>query len=360
MSRTSHRISVVMVGPDLNVRGGISEVARTLLSSKPLERVDCTYLSTHVDGNRLAKFTKGVRAYGSLIRMLALDRPDVVHIHTASRFSFYRKLPVFSLAKLWRVRTVVHVHGAEFELFHDQHRLHATLIRWMLGHADVVIALSNGWRDTLSKMSPNANVRRMYNPVPFDEHRLSLEGEKPGRSELLFMGRLGVRKGIYDLLHAFKNVVTSIPEAHLTIAGDGELTKVQIVCRELSIEGNVSVLGWIRGARKTECLNEACVYVLPSYNEGQPMSILEAMATGLPIISTPVGGTPEAVVDGVNGYLVQPGDVGALADRISYLLAHPEVRHSMGIRNREKVRELFSVDKIAADLVAIYESVVPS
>jgi len=170
----------------------------------------------------------------------------------------------------------------------------------------------------------------------------------------LFLGRLGQRKGSYDLLNAAALIAATRPDLRLMMGGDGELEGVRERAAELGIADKVDLLGWVRGEEKERLLGDAVLYALPSYNEGLPVSVLEAMAAGLPILGTPVGGIPEALTDGVEGFLVEPGDVPALADRLERLLGDPKLARRMGEAARRKVEAAFSADAVVPQVEAMY------
>jgi glycosyltransferase involved in cell wall biosynthesis len=144
------------------------------------------------------------------------------------------------------------------------------------------------------------------------------------------------------------------PYLRVLLGGDGELELVRARALELGIADHVELLGWVRGEDKERLLAAAVLYVLPSYNEGLPVSVLEAMAAGLPIVSTPVGGIPEAVTDGVEGYLVEPGNVQALADRMDRLLGDQDLAMRMGESARRKVELVFSANAVVPQVEAMY------
>ena len=114
------------------------------------------------------------------------------------------------------------------------------------------------------------------------------------------------------------------------------------------------LLGWVDDEAKRRVLAEAAVYVLPSYYEGLPMGVLEAMSAGLPVVSTVVGGIPEAVTEGVEGYLVLPGDVKKLAAVLRDLLRDAELRERMGLAGKKKIREHFASPVILPQIEAVY------
>ena len=126
---------------------------------------------------------------------------------------------------------------------------------------------------------------------------------------LLFLGLLGKNKGIYDLLECIRDHKVEFQgKLKLYIGGNGEIEHVKQLIKEYGIADIVIFEGWVSGDKKIELLNKSDAYILPSYKEGLPISILEAMSYGMPIISTPVGGIPEIVSNGENGYLVEPGN----------------------------------------------------
>ncbi|HVL76715.1 MAG TPA: glycosyltransferase family 4 protein, partial [Noviherbaspirillum sp.] len=164
----------------------------------------------------------------------------------------------------------------------------------------------------------------------------------------------GDRKGTYDLLRAVARVVKTHPDLKLVLAGDGEIERVRREVVRLGLTSHVEVLDWVSGRRKEALLERAAIYVLPSYCEGLPMSVLEAMAAGLPVVTTPVGGVPEAITDGLEGRLVVPGDVDALCEALDALLSQLELRRQMGQAARAKIETTFSATCVLPQLEQLY------
>lgn len=344
---------IVMVGTALDTQGGVSAVAGALKAGGLFSQFAVEYIASHCEGGRLRKLVRAVRAWLYFLLLLLPGRVALVHLHMASRASFWRKLAFFLSAFASNVPVIVHLHGGEFPLFYGKESLPLVrrLIRFVFEHASRVIVLSHTWREWVMTEFPKAHVSVVYNPVVLEAPTAC---EARDAAMLLVLGRLGKGKGTYDLLEAIVILAERFPRLQVLLGGDGELESIRSRAAALGIADKVRLLGWVRGDDKRALLARASLYVLPSYHEGLPMSVLEAMAAGLPVVATPVGGIPEAVCDGVEGFLVQPGDVVALADRVGRLLADADLRQRMGEAGRRKVEQLFAVEKIVPQISAIY------
>ncbi|MFH1502119.1 MAG: glycosyltransferase family 4 protein [Candidatus Eisenbacteria bacterium] len=357
----ARRDRVAMVGPARNVRGGVSAVVNALLGAMPDDAPEIRYVPTHVDGPKPVKALAAVVGFVRLLWAIVVWRCDLVHIHMASYASFARKSRVASIAHYFRRKVIVHVHGAQFDLFFEGAVTNVKRsITWTLMSADLVIALSDQWEEKLREIAPEARFRVLPNPV--DTRRF--EGVAAKRPEVpadggraLFLGAFTQRKGIYDLIEAVALVVAKRPAFALDLGGDHEVGEVRKLVSEKGLERNVRFMGWVRGKKKAEAFARSHVFVLPSYNEGLPIAVLEALAAGLPIVTTPVGGIPEVVVDGVNGLLHEPGDVDALALSILRLLDDAELRSRMSGANLELVSARHDARVVARELVGWYNDV---
>jgi len=344
-----------MAGPSPEVMGGISAVVQYYLRSELPRRTELKYLITHVDGAKVKKILTALLAYLSFIGLMAAFRPQIVHIHISSYFSFYRKFILFLEARIFRKKVVVHCHGSVFQRFHDAHRINEFFIRKLMDGADVILVLSQSWEKVIRSYSANPNVKLLYNPVDPTIFKPRSERNKP-YTNVLFMGRIGKRKGVYDLLEVIPRVISRYKDVKFILAGDGEVERAGEIVRDLGIEDYVEIPGWVKGKGKIAVFQDADVFILPSYNEGIPVSILEAMAAELPVISTTIGGIPDAVEDGITGFLIAPGDLTAMADKILNLLENQSLRMEMGARSLEKIRRTFSVERVISRLLTIYES----
>jgi len=167
------------------------------------------------------------------------------------------------------------------------------------------------------------------------------------------MGRIERKKGIHDLIEAGKLLADKF-RFKIILCGEGNISLWQEECSNKGLIDVIQFRGWVSGEEKELLLRETDIYVLPSYSEGLPMSILEAMSYGIPVISTPVGGVPEVVIDGINGFLVDPGDVHGLADKLEQLISDYRLRMKMGITGRQFAQEKFDISNNIKQLMNIY------
>lgn len=346
---------ILMIGTSTSTMGGISSVVKVYQAQGLFERWPIRYLATHRDGTAAQKLQTALSAFAAYLVAMLFARPRLVHVHLSSRASFWRKSGFLAVAWLLRVPYLIHLHGSEFQIFYEREsgRTVQRLVSFFFDRAACVIVLSAHWREWVQGMSANPRVVPIYNPVVF-ERRPPSASRTPG--VVLFLGRLGKRKGSYDLLEAVRRLSPRFPQLKVLLGGDGEVEQVRARAAELGISNHVELLGWVDGARKQQLLAQASVYALPSYNEGLPMSVLEAMSAGLAVVSTKVGGIPEAVRDGQEGLLIEAGDVDALTDALGLMLADPARTARMGEAARERVDRVFSADRLVPEVEAIYAS----
>ena len=356
---TRHRADdkmIVMLGidPASRERGGISSVVDVYRAHGWFARWPICYIGTMVSGTHLDKLRIYFHAMWKFLRIVMSDRVCLVHAHTASRASFWRKSTFMLIARAANIPVILHLHGGAFEEFYRKEcgPLRQRYVCFVLRSVDRVIVLSQQWRARIASIEPRARTVTIVNPVSVPTMAPTVE-ERAG-ADLLFLGRFGQQKGIFDLLQACAIVREKFPALRLRCGGDGDAASVDTRARELGLSDCVHMLGWVSGAAKERELQQATLYVLPSYIEGLPMGVLEAMAIGAPVIATKVGGIPDAIEDGANGFLVEPGDVNALADRIIQLLADAQLRNRFATAARARIVSSFSPERVLARLEDVY------
>jgi glycosyltransferase involved in cell wall biosynthesis len=355
-------LQVGMIGPGLDVPGGMTAVHRTWLRSRMFEGVEVRYFETMGEGSLAEKVGKNILGQSRFVReLLSGYRPDVFHIHVADRRSFYRKLAYFEQAQLTGIPVVVHIHGAVFEEFFDAHAINAASVRRMFTKAALVLVLHQKIYDkSVEWAGGDSNVEILYNPVEIDAFDPPLPRDPEQPLTVLMMGEVGERKGAFDLVEAIPTVLASVPTARFRFAGNGETERLQERVDALGLTESVDVMGWTAGDAKTAAFQTADVYCLPSYAENLPVSVLEAMAARLPVVGTPVAGTPEEIIEGETGFMIQPGDRDAIADRLIRLLTDPTLRANMGAAGRSRVEKHFENEVVTARLIELWRKAISS
>lgn len=354
---TAPPMHVLMLGGDLtaSVGGGIGTVARTYMGASAMVGVRIQYHTTvAAEGSRAHKATTMVSGQLRFAQQLATDRPDLLHIHIADGPSFWRKSTYARQARLAGIPVCLHGHFTSLIDLYRSSRLRARLIGRVFAGADRVFALSTDMRQQILEMSDGrAPVHILHNPCPPDGFDPS---PRPATAHpnVLFMGRVGDRKGVFDLVAAWPEVCRAVPGARLTVAGDGDLDRLRAEVATHGVADCVSILGWVSGPTRLQAYREADVFCLPSYAEGLPMGVLEAMGAGLPVVSTAINGTPDAVVDGETGFLHAPGDRAALARHLVALLSDPELRTRQGQAGFARVTAEFDPERQAARLRTLW------
>jgi len=349
---------ILMAGTSPETKGGVAAVINAYKHGGLFDRWRITYIRSHVDGpgKTLKKIIVAMAAVAKYVNLLATNRVALVHVHSASRASFWRKSMFILPALALRLPVIFHLHGAEFDKFYGREcgKVRKWFVRFVLDRVDRVVVLSSQWRSFIERVSPSASVIQIFNPVTVTN---SID-EVTARSSntLVFLGKFGRRKGIFDLLEALGALKVHFPGIRLQCGGDGDIPGVVARAEELGLSDCVEILGWVREAAKQRVLMEGTIYVLPSYAEGLPISVLEAMEAGMPVIATAVGGIPDAIDDGVEGFLVSPGDINSLVRRISQLLQDPDLRSRMGLAAKMKVAAFFSPTSVLPQIEALYRA----
>ena len=285
-------------------------------------------------------------------------RVDLVHIHVSERGSVVRKLILALISFVWSKPVIMHTHGCEFHLFFDSL---PKPVRWLVSKiwqgCDRTIVLSKSWQQIyIDKLQlPPHKVLVRYNPVDVPKH--ITDHTSSDRIKFILIGKVARRKGVFDLLGAISQLSINYQDKiRLTVAGNGEVEEAIALARELQIESLVNFTGWIDRQQCDRLLEEADVFVLPSYNEGLPMALLEAMSFRLPVITTPVGGIPEIIIDRENGLSILPGKIEELINAIQTLVDDESLRLKLGSAAYERAK-LLDIGNYSRDLFDIYYSV---
>lgn len=339
------------------MKGGISSVIKGYLTTDLARKYNITLVSSHVDGTKIRKFFQALSGLIQTFKNLCVRRIDIVHIHGGDIVSVKRKFIYFKLVKLFNRKVIYHVHGGTIlvEQYASLSPYWQKRIRYFFENSDLLICLSESWCTTLLSIAPGARIKVIPNsvklPVPVNKYSNSRQPV-----EISFLGSIGERKGLFDLLEAVKRLDGEEFEYHLNIGGSGDLMRLESEITRLHLNNNVRYIGWISDSQRDRLLRETDIFVLPSYGEGMPMSILEAMSYAIPVISTHVGGIPELVIDGETGFLIKPGDIDSLANKLEILIRDSELRRNFGERGRQVIGNKFNLHNNIMKIDEIYVS----
>ena len=344
---------ILMLGPAPSRQGGIAAVVAQYVESwNP--RYDLTLIATYdpAETRDWVKAGIALRALGRFICALIRGRPEILHVHFSWRGSFYRKSIFVLIARLFRVpRLVLHCHGGRFPAFYETRSIVGRWwIRATIAAADRLLVVSNELHAFFEHLQTGTRVQMLANPVVAPP-RLPITR----LPVVISVGELREGKGTYDLLEAVPLVLEACPTVEFHLAGTGDIPQIKALLAREPWGERVKLLGWVGEREKPELFARASAFVLPSHAEGLPVAILEAMAHGIPVVSTRVGGIPDAVVDGETGFLVEPGDVEAIASRVVCILRNPVLAGHLAEQGRERVRALYEAETVMSQLTATYD-----
>ncbi|MCW5312299.1 glycosyltransferase [Nostoc sp. KVJ3] len=335
---TAKSLKIILLGPSLLQQGGISNYEKLFLEYAPSE-VQICHIVTHEEGTTAFKIIVFLNAVWKFLWMLINEEVDIIQLEISQRGSVLRQGIMTFLAWIFHKPIIIHAHGSQFHIFYAElAKWMQYLLNWVFCKCQRLIVLSESWKNFYIEnlgLKPE-QVVVFYNPV-------KVPAEVPHRSlskklNLLFLGRIGKRKGAFDLIKAFSLLPTEYQTtSSLIMAGDGDIEQARNLVTTLNLEDYITLPGWIGSDKRDILLTQANIFVLPSYNEGLPLAMLEAMACELAVIVTPVGGIPEIVTHSENGLIVNPGDVQQLSDAIKSLIENETLRLSLGSKARTSV-----------------------
>lgn len=339
---------VLMIGPDRGVHGGVSAVVNNYYEAGLDREIALRYLGTMVDGSKVRKL---LRAMVSYIRFLVLlPSFDILHVNMASDASYYRKKIFIDTAFLFRKKIIIHEHGGDFfDFYHDRlnEKQKANLKR-TLNKAEKFIVLSKQWYEFFKGLLDERKLVIMENgillPEPakkrYDDHNL------------LFLGRICREKGIVELIEAVDHIRERIPDVHLYLGGVFEDAGLKRLTE--GKEDYITCPGWVGPDERKKLFEKCSIFVLPSYFEGQPISLMEAMAEGLGIVASGVGGIPQIIENPKQGCLIEPKNEKALEEALEKLLGSRELRECMGKAASARIRSRYDIREKKETLLKIY------
>lgn len=355
---------IVIVGPVPPPMHGVARATQNLVDS---ELVSSAFVVRHLDTSDRRSLSNlgrvdlhntvlALKAVGELARLCSTEHPDLLY-YTLSQNSpaIVRDVSLVLVARLFGTGSVAQLAGARYGEFLRRRGFAGRLMRFALRRADRILVLGGSQRSEIAALSGHNRVGVVPNGLNSEEIPARVLRHSEQRSHALYLGALVEAKGLVIAIEALGLARAAGLRITLTCGGEWAderfRDKVGQLLNVLDLQGAVDFPGLLSGVAKQDALERADVFVLPSFAEGQPISILEAMAAGLPVVSTAVGAIPDTVQNGVTGILTEVGDAGAMAGALAFFCEHPAVRLSMGDAGRRRVRQVYTLDATHRQLI---------
>lgn len=342
-------MKVLMIGPARTVNGGISAVVNNYYKYGLETRVNVRYIGTMEDGS---KWHKLFVALSALFQFIGCVRQyDIIHVNMSSDVSLCRKLIFIWIASIHKKKIVIHQHGGHIEEFYEKqcNDLLRKIIRKTLRKADKILVIAPYLAEFFSQIIEKDKIVVFPNSVyvPYVEEK-DYAGKK-----FLFLGRLCKEKGIEELIDACKQLRQEGYEFELFLGGVWADRTLKRKADEYS--SWIHQLGWIGEKEKDKYLRECNIFVLPSYFEGQSVSLLEAMSYKCACVASEVGGIPQMLIHEETGLFSQVKDADSIKRQIKRYLDDVKLQEKMGTAAAKKIREEFNIEKNMDKLFNIYD-----
>lgn len=305
-----------------------------------------------------------LRNFWDLMKLCFSKKPDLVYLPIAQNIAYLRDGMFIVVARFCsKAKIVIHLHGSYFkEYYHNTNWFMGKFIDFTMKQVDAAIVVGNrlvyifdGWVKNIHVV-PNGIS---FNPRPGDKF-------KKNRNTLIvsYLGNLLESKGVLDIIKAAKIVVDKFPNMQFKFAGswwaqEPEIKKCILrFIRQDHLENKIEFVGRVLGDEKEKFLVDTDIFVFPSWREGHPIVIIEAMAAGCPVISTKnVGAIPETVIDGKTGILVEKKNPKAIAQAIIKLIEDSELRVKMGRAGRKRYEQYYTQEKNVESMIRVFEKI---
>lgn len=342
---------ILMIGTAMSVKGGMTSVARNYIDHAIGDNYEIRYIPDYISAPNLIQIAYFIFRYYQIFFLLAFGHYDIVHLHTTEKGSTVRKYLISYLARLLNIPYIIHLHLEYRPFYESLPNLGKKIVRKFFQRSAYNIMLTDDMSDCIKEIAPNTEICVLPNGVEVPaENKYN-----PKAKNVLFLGCLCDRKGIWDMLKCIKKLDSILDkDVKFMLCGDGEVEKVKEEIDSLGISHRIGQIGWVNDDKKKEIFKNTAINVLPSYQEGLPMSILETMAHGIPNISTNISGIPSIIHDGENGSLVNPGDVEALADKIKSLIYDDGLRNGKSWKSYRLIKSSYSIENMIERTYDIY------
>jgi len=374
MTKLAHEMAkprVLLSGHLPPPMGGIATFYQALLGSSLGEKVDLSFVETSSQSRSLA--SSGAATYRNAIsaihdccrfaRSVRAHHPQVTHIATSTGLSFLKHGLCVLIASFYHSIVLLHLHCGFSSLYSDRPAIWKWLVRQVFRMTSGLVVLSSEW-DQIRAIMPACRVYHLPNAIDLAPYESVARGRfaQPvdgSGLRVLYLGYVGRAKGTFDLAEAARLLQSRGIGVSFDLVGDSwtphEWEQLREKIADMGIGASVRLHSSVTGPDKLSFFRNADVFIHPSYHEGMPISVIEAMACGLAIVATRVGGLPDLVTDGVNGILVEPGRPDELAVALESLSADRNLCRRMGEKGYQLAVEGYDMETRVTDLVKIYQ-----
>ena len=339
-------LKVLQVGASRNTLGGVATVLREWEKSSFWKDYHCKWLQTQ--DNRCFAIKLFLLIKSSIESVFIIPKYDIIHFHTTPGRSIIVQMPIFLLALLYHKNTIIELHvGNQLQDFIDD-----GIFNWVLNKANKIVVLAHVWKHFLIDYYSidKDKIKVIYNPAPI------VEATPAKDNYILFMAYLVENKGYDIVIKAFSQSDYSLYNWRLVIAGAGEIERAKSIAKDCGVEDRVDFLGWVSGKKRHELWQRAGAYCMASFQEGFPMTVLEAWAYGAPLITTPVGGLLDVLNNGDNALVFSFGDIESLSHSFNMLYSSGELRERLSKTSILLANTIFSMKTIRKDIALLYDS----
>jgi len=353
---------IVLLGPHRAAVSGVSTHVNLLMESSLADDFDVVHFQVGSEGRdegAIGRFLRLIVSPFLLAATIIFRHASIVHINTSlNTRAYWRDLMYLAVAKALGARVLYQVHGGALpQQFFAGSPMLTKFLRRTLMVPDLVVLLAQceleAYREFVPEQRlvvlPNGIDCRPFSPLPL----VRSNPEQP--LHLLYIGRIARDKGLYEILQGVRLAHELGVDTRLIVAGHGaEEGRLRRYAQALGIAPRVCFIGPVFGADKVKLLTGSDVLLLPSYSEGLPYALLEAMAAGIPVIATPVGAIPDVMTDGIHGFLVPQRDGKAIAEALAVLAGDRERISWMSRACKRRIRAAFSIERLAQELALHY------
>lgn len=361
------KVKILLLGPTLSAVSGVSTHVAQLLASTLAHDFDLMHSRIGSEGRSDGRLSWLVSIMRALLEPIALlwkmtrVRPHILHINTSLvPRSLWRDMAYVLLGKLLRVKIVWQVHGGSMAWLALHHKIGAWCYRHVVRLPEVIVVLSS----KEAKAHEHIGVRKLFlipNAIDINAYRrekVSNRVNDPLR--IVYLGRLHRDKGLLEAIESMRMLLARGFDAFVfDIAGAGpdEAELVRRI-RLHRLENHIRLVGVVTGEAKRRFWRDADILLLPSYHEGLPYTLLEAMAVGASVVATHVGAIPDVVKNGVHGLLVPPADVPALVEALTLLISNRTLRQQMSDACVARIMAAYRIERLIAQMSDIYVGLV--